>query len=174
MALNDRSHKMWPQIRILSSMKCWDLGMGRWCFYCIILSIKYMLILTQLCTRLNFFDLRTRQRRFQVLESWIRQLLKDWNVSPMSRFRHQKGWITTCGLSTSAGNLLTFFFAVCNNRPVRVKDRKLRYWLASFLNVLLTQIYIYLYLKVELINKTTFLWLWVSRFTIIRQIYIYF
>ena len=29
MALNDRSHKMWPQIRILSSMKRWDLGMGR-------------------------------------------------------------------------------------------------------------------------------------------------
>ena len=53
---------------------------------------------------------------------------------------------------------------------------KVNYWLASFLNVLLTQIYIYiyLYLKVELINKTTFLWLWVSRFTIIRQIYIYF
>ena len=29
MALNDRSHEMWPQIRILSSMKGWDLGMGR-------------------------------------------------------------------------------------------------------------------------------------------------
>ena len=29
----------------------------------------------------------------------------------------------TCGLSTSAGNLLTFFFAVCNNRPVRVIGR---------------------------------------------------
>ena len=28
MALNDHSHKMWPQIRILSSMKRWDLGMG--------------------------------------------------------------------------------------------------------------------------------------------------
>ena len=29
MAPNDRSHKMWPQIRILSSMKRWDLGMVR-------------------------------------------------------------------------------------------------------------------------------------------------
>ena len=28
-----------------------------------------------------------------------------------------------CGLSTSAGNLLTFFFAVCNNQPVRVIGR---------------------------------------------------
>ena len=35
----------------------------------------------------------------------------------MSRFCHQ-----TCGLSTSAGNLF-FFFAVCNNRPVRVIGR---------------------------------------------------
>ena len=49
MALNDHSHKMWPQIRILSSMKCWDLGMGCLCFYFIILSIKYMLVLTQNC-----------------------------------------------------------------------------------------------------------------------------
>ena len=28
-----------------------------------------------------------------------------------------------CVLSTSAGNLLTFFFAVCNNPPVRVISR---------------------------------------------------
>ena len=28
-----------------------------------------------------------------------------------------------CGLSTSAGNLLTFFFTVCNNRSVRVIGR---------------------------------------------------
>ena len=49
MALNDRSYKIWPQIRILSSMKHWDLGMGCYCFYCIILAIKYMLILTQNC-----------------------------------------------------------------------------------------------------------------------------
>ena len=41
----------------------------------------------------------------------------------MSRFRHRKSWITTCGLSTGAGNPLTFFFAVCNNRPVRVIGR---------------------------------------------------
>ena len=38
-------------------------------------------------------------------------------------FSPPKSWITTCGLSTSAGNLLTFFFAVCNNRPVRVIGR---------------------------------------------------
>ena len=42
-------------------------------------------------------------------------------ITLMSRFRHQKN--ITCGLSTSAGNLLTFFFAVCNNRPVRVIGR---------------------------------------------------
>ena len=29
MALNYPLHKMWPQICILSSMKCWDLVMGR-------------------------------------------------------------------------------------------------------------------------------------------------
>ena len=29
----------------------------------------------------------------------------------------------TCGLSTSAGNLLTFLIAVCNNRPVQVIGR---------------------------------------------------
>ena len=38
-------------------------------------------------------------------------------------FLPPKSWITTCGLSTSAGNLLTFFFAVCNNRLVRVIGR---------------------------------------------------
>ena len=32
MALNDRSLKMWPQIRILSSMKCWDLGIEQLVF----------------------------------------------------------------------------------------------------------------------------------------------
>ena len=41
----------------------------------------------------------------------------------MSRFATKKLNNITCGLSTSAGNLLTFFFAVCNNRPVRVIGR---------------------------------------------------
>ena len=38
-------------------------------------------------------------------------------------FSPPKSWITTCGLYTSAGNLVTFFFAVCNNRPVLVIGR---------------------------------------------------
>ena len=38
-------------------------------------------------------------------------------------FSPPKSWITMCGLSTGAGNPLTFSFAVCNNRPVRVIGR---------------------------------------------------
>ena len=72
-------------------------------FHCIILSIKYKLILTQNCAHV-----------------WIERLKC---IALMSRFRHRKSWITTCGLSTGAGNPLTFFFAVCNNRPVRVIGR---------------------------------------------------
>ena len=35
-------------------------------------------------------------------------------------FLYKFSLLLMCGLSTSAGNLLNFFFATCNNRPVQV------------------------------------------------------
>ena len=69
---------------------------------------------TELCTRLNFFDLKTLQKSFfEKLDQTILKRLKC--IKKLSNM--------TCGLSTSACNLLTFLFDVCNNRPVRVIGR---------------------------------------------------
>ena len=67
---------------------------------------------TELCTCLNFFDLWTWQGT-----------LSSFRKLDQTTFKRLKYIILKCVLSTSAGNLLTFFFPVCNNPPVRVISR---------------------------------------------------
>ena len=58
MTLNDRSHKMCQQIRILSSMKHMRFGHGLLVFLPYnFINKEHANIDTELCTRLNFFDL---------------------------------------------------------------------------------------------------------------------